>query len=185
MTNITTNTKHLHNLLVVSGSGRNVGKTGMVCKIIAKLAGNHKVVAIKISNNYHHGDPYHGSHPLMSSHILEETNRHGSKDSMRFLQAGAYSSWFLQIDDENIMETFNNLLKKIDNNSLLVCESNALPLFVKAGLSVMIIAPEMATAKPVTYTLLAKADAVFKALNTKDFDAFVSTLQWNGQCFTT
>jgi hypothetical protein len=86
-------------LLLVTGSGRNVGKTTFICSVIA---GNplQKMAAIKITPHFH--DPGEGLIPIVENNnfrIFEETNIHSDKDTSRYLQAGARKSYYIQTND--------------------------------------------------------------------------------------
>ncbi|MDO8929478.1 MAG: hypothetical protein Q7W54_10880, partial [Bacteroidota bacterium] len=58
-------TQTAKNILLVSGSGQNVGKTSFIRRVIAHNA-SHKLVAIKISPHFH--EPTSGLIPL---HVTE------------------------------------------------------------------------------------------------------------------
>ena len=44
---------HQPNILIVAGTGRNIGKTITACRIIGQLAKNHEPVGVKISPHFH------------------------------------------------------------------------------------------------------------------------------------
>ena len=50
---IETNRGYFGNLLLVSGNGRNVGKTYFACRIIGLLSQKNPVTAVKISPHVH------------------------------------------------------------------------------------------------------------------------------------
>ena len=42
-----------NNILTISGTGKNVGKTSLACRIIHRLSATHKLTAVKISPHFH------------------------------------------------------------------------------------------------------------------------------------
>ena len=137
--NSSSNLKTLPNLLLIAGTGRNVGKTSFACHIIAQTAKSHELVAIKISPHLHAQSP--GQKVLFSDpafQIIEESNPATSKDSSRMLQAGASRVFYLQTIDKQIREPFEKLLSLIPENQPLVCESGALLDYARPGLFVIV-----------------------------------------------
>ena len=47
---------HLANLLIISGSGKNVGKTLLACQIIKHFSRNSTVIGLKISPHFHNNN---------------------------------------------------------------------------------------------------------------------------------
>jgi len=41
------------NILLVSGNGRNSGKTTLACKIIERFSKDHEITGLKISPHFH------------------------------------------------------------------------------------------------------------------------------------
>jgi molybdopterin-guanine dinucleotide biosynthesis protein len=94
-------------ILLISGSGRNVGKTSFMRRVIAQNA-SHQLVAIKITPHFH--EPTSGLTPLFVSEnyrIFQETDATSGKDSSLFLQAGAESVFYIQTTDAYLEEAFN------------------------------------------------------------------------------
>jgi hypothetical protein len=124
-----------NNILLVSGTGRNVGKTFMSCSIINKFKGKN-IVAIKISPHFHEINPE--SEILISNEkfqIIEEKTS-GNKDSMKMLKAGASKVFYIQVLDEKLLEAFHFVIDKIGDNTPVIIESGALQRFIQPGLIV-------------------------------------------------
>ncbi len=135
----TSNLKNLPKLLLIAGTGRNVGKTSFVCRIIGQTAKSHEVVAVKVSPHLHQQDP--GQKVLFSNstfQIIEEGNPTTSKDSSRMLRAGASRVFYLQTIDKHIREPFEKLLSLIPENEPVICESGALLDYARPGLFVIV-----------------------------------------------
>jgi hypothetical protein len=110
-------------LLLVTGSGRNVGKTTFICSVIA---GNplQKMAAIKITPHFH--DPGEGLIPIVENNnfrIFEETNIHSDKDTSRYLQAGARKSYYIQTNDAALKEAFQLTSVLLDPDQPFLVES--------------------------------------------------------------
>jgi hypothetical protein len=130
--------KVVPNLLLFCGSGRNIGKTALLCPVISHNKENYKIAAIKISPNFH---STHQSGILIEKgdgyHIYQETEI-SDKDTSLFLQAGAEVSYYIETEDEFIEKAFNLVHQIIGKDLLIVCESGKLANHVKPGLMVFI-----------------------------------------------
>lgn len=110
-------------LLLVSGSGRNVGKTTFICEVIASNP-LLKLAAIKITPHFH--DPDDGLMPIVVNsnfRIFEETNHFSDKDTSRYLQAGAKKSYFIQTTDSFLKESFQLTSVLLDPDQPFLVES--------------------------------------------------------------
>jgi len=130
------------NLLIISGNGRNSGKTSLACKIIQKFS-TESIIAIKISPHFHSINErmqilYQSNYIV----ITEENSKNSDKDSSRMLQAGAEKVFYLQVEDKYLKKAFKKLLGFIDNDALMVCESGWLRTFVEPGLFLLVNRPE-------------------------------------------
>lgn len=110
-------------LLLVTGSGRNVGKTTFICDVIA---GNplQKLAAIKISPHFH--EPTEGLIPIVENsnfRIYEETNSASNKDTSRYLKAGAIKSYYIQATDAYLKESFQLTSVLLDPDQPFLVES--------------------------------------------------------------
>ncbi|MBA4322545.1 MAG: hypothetical protein C0408_06975, partial [Odoribacter sp.] len=127
------------NLLLVAGSGRNSGKTTIVCKLIGQFS-NLGVTSIKISPHFH--NPSEGLIHFSGKpgfEIYEETNRDTSKDSSRMLQSGAEKVYYIQTIEKKIDEAFSAVYMNIGRGKPLICESPALINYIKPGLFIIMI----------------------------------------------
>lgn len=127
------------NLLMIAGTGRNVGKTTFACNIISHFARNHPVTAIKISPHLHH--QAEGQKIVASEadfQFIEETKSTGGTDSSRMLKAGAEKVFYLQTRDRNIKAPFEQLIRLIPKDQPVICESGALLNHARPGLFVLI-----------------------------------------------
>lgn len=148
-----------NHLLIVGGTGRDVGKTEFVCRLIEKISPQRPVYAIKVSSIFPGEELYHGTHFENESnlHLFEETKRESEKDTSRMLNAGAARVFYLRTDGPGILTGFTEFVKKIPANSAVVCESNSLGQYVRPALSIMVRSKD-GTVKPRAITQLQRAD---------------------------
>jgi hypothetical protein len=126
--------KELNNLLMIAGTGRNVGKTMLACRLIAQFS-HQNVIAIKVSPHFH--QQADGQKILLQSPdfvIIEETTTGISKDSSRMLQAGASKVFYIQTRDRIIEEPFRKILSMLPENQPVICESGAMLEFARPAL---------------------------------------------------
>jgi hypothetical protein len=126
--------KQLNNLLMIAGTGRNVGKTMLACKLIGQFS-HQDVVGIKVSPHFH--QQAEGQKILVQRPdfmIIEETSASTSKDSSRMLQAGASKVYYIQTHDRIIGEPFRIILSMLPENQPVICESGALLAYAKPAL---------------------------------------------------
>ncbi len=119
-------TQNSKNILLVSGSGQNVGKTSFIRRVIAHNA-SHKLVAIKISPHFH--EPTSGLIPLHISEnyrVFQETDLNSGKDSSLFLQAGAEKVFYIQTVDASLKEAFMLVSATLEPEQAVIVESAAL-----------------------------------------------------------
>ena len=110
-------------LLLVAGSGRNVGKTTFICNVISSNR-LKKMAAIKITPHFH--DTTKGLIPIVENsnfRIYEETDYNSNKDTSRYLRAGAEKSYFIQTTDEFLKESFQLTSVLLDPDQPFLVES--------------------------------------------------------------
>ena len=131
-------TEHFKNILLISGSGRNVGKTSFIRKVIEQNQ-SQQIAAIKITPHFH--EPTPGLIPIevnKNFRIFEETDRHSEKDSSLFLQAGAVKAIYIQTTDQFLAAAFSIALGQLKSNQPIITESAALRKYMLPGLYLFI-----------------------------------------------
>ena len=150
----------LRNLLVVGGTGRNVGKTECICRIIARTCCHATVYALKVSAIYPDEEMYHGCHDEQEKRrLVEETRTTGDKDTIRMLRAGAKRVFYLQGTKETIAEGFAAFYSQVPADGAVICESNSLGDAVTPALA-MVVRGVDGKIKPRSLPLLDRADLV-------------------------
>ncbi len=125
--------------IIISGSGKKVGKTYLATALIRAFSVTFPLIALKISPHIH--DSLGNARlfaTLTGMRIFEDLAPH-HKNSGQFLEAGALRSFFLETDDEHLPLGFDMFLKEGNpHNYPVICESGALGNLVKPGLLVFI-----------------------------------------------
>lgn len=125
-------------LLLVSGTGRNSGKTTFVTSVCGEFQIDQKPVCVKISTHYHEqiGTICHLLTPFFR--IYEELTVNSQKDTARMLDAGAQRSFFIEADDDNVMVAFLFLMDLLPENVPVICESGNLRRYLVPSLFVIL-----------------------------------------------
>lgn len=110
-------------LLLVTGSSRNVGKTTFICSVITSNP-LLKMAAIKITPHFH--EVSKGLLPIVENEnfrIFEETDYFSDKDTSRYLRAGARKSYFIQTTDPFLEKAFQLTSVLLDPDQPFLVES--------------------------------------------------------------
>jgi hypothetical protein len=129
------------NVLLVTGNGKNVGKTTLSCRIIENNKQRADLVCVKISTHFH--EFYEDDKVLEQNErfiLIEELKRGTGKDSSQMLDAGAKRVFFLMVKDDHLPEAFARLQAELeDTNVAMIIESAALRKVLKPCLFTMIL----------------------------------------------
>jgi len=123
------------NMLLLAGSGQNVGKTSFAVEAIKYLKKLGNVVyGLKITPHFHTSNPTHLIVQTDDYQIALEKDFLGNKDSSRMLKAGADEVFFVQTTTDNaLLDVFDFVNRMAKENVLWVCESGGLRFFVDPG----------------------------------------------------
>jgi Ni2+-binding GTPase involved in maturation of urease and hydrogenase len=132
--------KTMKNWLIVSGNGRDSGKTSLVCKLINQIKEDYPVTAIKISSHVH--DPGTDLHIIYNKNdsliALERSPKQG-KDTARMKEAGAEKVFYVQTSsDENLQDILERLIREIPPAHPVICESGGMIWQLKPGLFLVV-----------------------------------------------
>ncbi|MFK5854870.1 MAG: hypothetical protein QM503_01990 [Bacteroidota bacterium] len=169
--------KEFKNILLVSGSGRNIGKTTFACNIINQIKEKGYVIGLKITPHFHttgsnqklieEGDGYK---------IYMETDIESDKDSSRMLRAGADKVYYVISDDLNLDRISDHLGRLLPANCAVVCESGSFANVFKPGLHILIVGVNTDDSKKSYISNIEKSDVVinsdvvFNSNITSDFE---------------
>jgi hypothetical protein len=135
-------------VVVVGGGGRGVGKTALVCGVIAALP-EREWIAVKIAR-HEHG---------VERPVWEQTEPGERTDTARFLAAGARRAFLLTAADEAVMQcTLDKLWTLVERRGDLIFESNRVLNFLKPDVCLMVAGE--ADAKSSFTTAVRCADAI-------------------------
>lgn len=124
-------------ILLIAGTGRNVGKTRLACEIITNLSKTHDVTGLKIS---HHSHPVEAEQNVIASgdgFTVVEEMLESSKDSSRMKLAGAKRVFYIQTLPEKLSEAFFSIYSEISNGPV-VCESGGLIEIIEPGIFLLV-----------------------------------------------
>ena len=167
-------------VIVVGGHTRSIGKTQLVCDLIAALPDAH-FVGGKITQYGHGVCAQNGEHcgcapdEHSSAFGWESTSTSGT-DSARFLAAGACRAFWLRTKQGYLAEgmpLLREALRKLEFENSgapfnLIIESNSLLQFLKPSIYLAVLDPEKQDFKQSAQLLLDRADAFVLRRN---FDA--------------
>lgn len=163
------------NIVLVSGSGRNVGKTSFIRQIIERNA-DQKLIAIKITPHFH--EPTEGLQTIETHEnyrIFQETETSSGKDSSLFLQSGAGKVFFIQTKESGLKDAFRKTLSLFESGLPIVVESAALRKILIPALY-LFIRREGDALKPSATEMMKLADRVVFSNDT--------TFNLNPKCVT-
>jgi len=127
------------NILTISGTGRNVGKTSLACSIIHKLGQGQKLTAVKISPHLHQVDyPMPLSEKPGVYSLYKEDRKDRGKDSSKMLAAGADQVFYIQTGDDHLSDVWKKLSELIKGDVPVVVESGGLEDLLNPGLSILV-----------------------------------------------
>ncbi len=129
----------MKNYLIISGSGKKVGKTFLGQALIKQFSAHTPIIALKISPHRH---DQLGEVTLVSEQagyrLFREWEGH-QKNSGRFLEAGAIASYFLETEDVALPDAIDFFSAHCNTHNLpVVCETGALGLLIKPGVFIFI-----------------------------------------------
>ncbi|RUT78931.1 hypothetical protein [Ancylomarina longa] len=167
------------NILLIAGTGRNVGKTLLACKIIAHLKQSYPIVSIKISPHFHELN----TEILKQNNnfqIAEEKELNGSKDSNRLLRAGSKRVFYVQTKDEFLGEVLHFFDSTIPKGSALIIESGGLGEIIQPGLFLVLNKKNNKNIKPraIRYKQIADKWIEFDG---KEFNATYQNISFKNQ----
>ncbi|PLX14932.1 MAG: hypothetical protein C0598_00265 [Marinilabiliales bacterium] len=171
----------LNNIILISGSGRNVGKTTLACNIIKTLSTDNDVVGLKISPHFHKTSELQ---KLISEgesfKVFQEFDSKQEKDSSRMLNAGAKEVFFIQCSDQEIEKAVQSLQNILTSKSPIVCESGSLAKSIDIGIHLLVKGINPDETKLSYRKNLEKADYIISPLDFNNDNIFFN-LEYDGK----
>jgi len=126
-----------NNVLLISGTGRDSGKTSYACKII-ELNTHLGAFGIKISSHFHLQD--HSNLIIERKGKFEvylENNTETGKDSSRMLKSGAEKVFYIQSKRDCTLEAFLQVYNLAGHVNPIICESGGLRNLIIPGVNIL------------------------------------------------
>ncbi len=154
--------------LMVGSTSRNVGKTEFACQLIRQVARTHPIVGVKITTVAERDGqcPRGGTGCGVCSTltgpyaITQETSASSEKDTMRLLQAGATSVFWLRVLKDHLAAGIAALLDKLPDDLPVVCESNSARFVLEPAVFVVVKSKQDEKVKPSCLAVMSRADCV-------------------------
>jgi hypothetical protein len=160
-----------YRLIIVGGHTRSIGKTQLVCDLIAALP-EANFIAGKITQYGHGVCAENGEHcgcapDEHASAFSWETSATSGTDSARFLAAGARRAFWLRTKQGFLAEGLPALRESLKSVAMesgnatvnVIVESNSLLQFLKPSLYLAVLDPQREDFKPTAQSMLDRADA--------------------------
>lgn len=125
-------------LIVVGGQTKNVGKTTLICNIIAAFP-KVKWTAVKFSNHAHtprHCEMRRGG---TGWSIWQQSPTKDLNDTARFLESGADRSLLVQAENHSLMDACSSLLQEISPATDVIVESASAAEFLHPDLLLVLL----------------------------------------------
>jgi len=145
-------------LIVVGGQTKNIGKTTLICNIIAAFRQFHWS-AVKISLHFHDPDDCELLAQGSGWSIWQQRSAESKSDTARFLKAGAERALLVRADGEHLQKTCATLQEQFSIRNWIV-ESSSAATCLDADLSVLIVDPAQTDFKNSAQKQLASADVL-------------------------
>jgi len=151
-------------VVVVGGHARGVGKTSVVCGLIAAMP-EHRWTALKITQHGHHICTGDGARcdcatPDHSFTIIEERDSTGTNDTSRYLQAGAAASFWVSTRPGSLAEAMPRVREIIGEAESVILESNSVMAFLQPDVYLVVLNPGVEEFKPTLLEFLDRASAL-------------------------
>lgn len=167
-------------MIMIGATGRNSGKTSLATEIIKSLKHKKKIIGLKITTIGSRdavcprGGEGCGVCTSVEGNydILEEVGSGTDKDTIRLLEAGCESVYWIRTHKEHIVEAFEEFLELAVDADLIVCESNSLRHYVEPYLFIMIKNTSDEFIKPTAAAVMDYADHIvpkYDILESKGF----------------
>lgn len=170
---------NVSNLLLIAGTGRNVGKTTLACQLIQKFAGKFDITGIKISPHFYQTGKNTKIIVRNKNYVLmEETNKLSDKDSARMLKAGASNVYFVQAADFYLRKVMEDVLHIVGYEKPIVCESGGLIKFVRPGIFLMLGRHDVSQKKKSVYHYEMLTDR-WLSFDGKEFDINLNRIKFS------
>jgi hypothetical protein len=133
--------KKYASILMIGSDTKKAGKTTLACQIIRQYCSSNDITAVKVACFDLKDNHLDRSEIVVEEEkykISEQLHTKGNSDTSRYLKAGAKRAFFLCAQKDYLKDAFEAFLKKLSKNTILICESTSLRLFIKPGIFIFI-----------------------------------------------
>ena len=173
---------HVPNLLLISGNGRDSGKTSFACELIRFFSKELEITAIKISPHFHEPEGFGEVIYADDATILtRERNTLSGKDSSRMLHSGAKEVLYIQARNELLHTAIKKLTPIWESGKPVICESGGLINHLRPGLFFMLRRTDIAEPKTANHhdNLVDK----WINFNKQSFDINIDEIGFSNNCW--
>ena len=151
-------------IVVIGGHTRNIGKTGVVCGLIAAMP-ERRWTALKITQFGHgvcsaNGEPCECETADHTIALSEERDAASGTDSSRYLAAGAKQSFWVRTRQGQLHEAMPRVRKLLATAENAMVESNSVLRFLRPDLYLSVFDPASTDFKASSMRYLDRADAL-------------------------
>lgn len=174
-------------MIMIGATGRNSGKTSLACEIIKNYKDSLNVVGLKITTIESRdmlcprGGEGCGVCTSVTGNydIIQEMGSGTDKDTVRLLDAGCSSVYWIRTHKEYILNAYEEFLEIAKDADLIICESNSLRHYVKPHLFIMIKNTSDAFIKPTAASVIEYADYIISKYDVLESKSFTNELLVN------
>jgi molybdopterin-guanine dinucleotide biosynthesis protein len=154
-------------VILIGSTNRNAGKTTLALELVRRLSRQVNIWGLKVTarkgEGCHRGEHGCGVCTISSAGCVlwPEDGSHSQKDTAQMLAAGAEKAWWLRARESEIASGFEEFASLVPEDTLIVCESNALRRHIEPAIFVMMVNTG-APIKPSAESVLPLADIVYK-----------------------
>lgn len=157
------------NMILIGSTGKNSGKTYFGTMLAKHLADKKKVEVLKVATVCEGATCIYGKEGcgicerFPGGYRLDEELDAGSgKDTSLYLANGASRAVLMKSTKESMLEGFEEFIGTVDEDSLILCESNSLGALVEPGLFIMVKGSD--EIKPSAQEVMEYADVIYENL---------------------
>lgn len=133
-------------MLMIGSTGRNSGKTTLAMEFVQQWKDKFSVIGLKVvtiderDGKCPRGGEGCGICSALKGNfeLQEETNLNNNKDTSLLLASGAEKVYLLKTLKEHMYNAIEFFTEQINENSMIICESNSLRNIVEPGIFIMI-----------------------------------------------
>jgi hypothetical protein len=146
-------------MILVGGQAKNIGKTTLVCNIVAALS-QLRWNAVKITTHRHEAVGCELRIEGTSWLVWEQISLTTESDTTRFLRAGAEKAFLIEAEDAGLEEAHASLRSLLRENSHVIVESTRTARVLPPDLFLMLINTAETDVKPSAQQQLGNVDIV-------------------------